>query len=154
MKVAFSGSGLLLFLSTWILLIGCEKEPFNPEFEAGPIQDCHNHVDWNEEKLENALMGSWTWVYHICPWKGGRNDTIDLGKVMTFDADKTLQIVKDGQSVYSGSWAIVKNELGGVQCLLHTEPHTHDVAGSFAVCNGQLYFGGIGEGCESFYKQK
>ena len=48
------------------------------------------------------------------PWTGGRNDTIDLGKVMTFDADKILQIVKNGQSVYTGRWEITKNELGGV----------------------------------------
>ncbi|NND05828.1 MAG: hypothetical protein HKN87_05570 [Saprospiraceae bacterium] len=48
-----------------ILLFGCKKEVFNPDFELGQIQACQDKVEWTEQTLENELKGSWSWVYQV-----------------------------------------------------------------------------------------
>ena len=142
---------LLQCTTVHLFLLSCSKEPFNPDLDTGPIIACHNQRKLDAERLAMIILGTWKWVYRDCGFSG-QDDSVDLGRVLTIQADGTLEIVKGGEILYRGHWTVEMNDRGESQ--LQTEPLTQHVSGIFATCNNQLYFSGLLDGCQMVYEKK
>ena len=96
------------FFVILIVTLGCEKKrPLNQK----KIWDCHQKQSWNENKINNELIGKWVWTYTESYWApdDGRNTT-DENIIVDFMRDSILNIYFNGELENTTKWHIVHED--------------------------------------------
>jgi len=104
MKKIFIGFISLVILS----LFSCDKEEY-PERPISELEiwNCYSQSVWDNNKINNELIGKWQWVYSINYWNPDKGwNTENENTMIEFFNDSTLNLIVNNEIINTAKWTI------------------------------------------------
>ena len=130
--------------------ISCEKDKMEMSLEK--IHTCHDDMNWDVERIKNAMIGEWVWIHSYCTFIGLLDVPDDS---ISFDFKDSLVTIHDqGVLVQTSVWSIDLDPLG--YFVINLEPSASQFQGEIYMCKDEMTSKDnlFTDGCEHFFERQ
>lgn len=146
----------LLISILFIVMFGAcqEKEdPFSMP-DMNELWTCNEAENWDEQTLQEALIGEWKWMKSVNPWfPDAPNPADSMTVVIAFHADGNMQFIEEGNTEFTTGWDLVVEDWSLLGVQLDTIA-TDLLYGRILLCNDILLFNNSYiDGADNYFKK-
>lgn len=140
----------LKILSVWLIaftIISCTYDVANlPPLTQTEMFDCHQLMIWDEGKIRNSLLGTWSLEYVKCESSGA---FIQDDITIEFKSDSTFMRTENGIVTQNTHWSLLSSH--GYYSIL-PNPHVSQLYGIVFICDNRMgIFASHFDLCDQFF---
>jgi len=113
---------------------------------------CHHKQEWDQQKIESALLGRWQWQDYNCSGQGSHS-ALQEELFIEFKAGNIVIVTERTDTVQVGTWGLGTWGLADeVEFAIQTDPYIYQLLGEIVFCENRVMFSASNyDFCDHFF---